>query len=300
MALFWSSFATGIWAASSPGAEPTSWTLTCETETNSSTETSARIAIIKVTADNASQGPILHWKSPSGSWVTLALRPVTDRAWASRLDLGDEDGTHQLQCMFVGGTDVKEEIVSRTYQFSTADMTLAETGVPETWSHASEMEKPTLAPIISLPVQPTLAAPQPEAEEKPVGSSWVLAIMLLGFLNLMFAFAAGLAFAVHRRHKAHRDDAALLQIKQQFLAAGLLGTQPDPVPATPEAKPDTEPEQIDAAEAAAEDTAIEAMNKTIEEATEEPAADSPDEGVDIRKAHEQEAEIKVDMNDLSF
>lgn len=269
-------------------SEATSFTLTCRVESSNTTEPS-HIGIVQVTAPNIGVGPIIHWKSPSTSWVTLVLRPVDERTWASRVDLGTEEGTHRLQCLIVGAGG-GGKITARTYQLAMPAMKLTETGIPEVWSQGpARSEIPAASATVPFEAEPP-------ASGAPKGQfSSVLAGAIVFSINLAFLFGAGIGFVVHRRRKAHHDLADLHEMQQKFVEAGLMEAPVVPAVETP---------KVDVTEIVAAEAVVDAMNATVETAAKDVAAvgptknDSPEEGVDIRKSTEEEE--KIDMNDLSF
>lgn len=251
-----------------------------------------------MTAPNTGSGPIIHWKAPTTSWVTLVLRPIDDRTWASSVDLGTEDGTHQLQCMIIGAAS-GGKIIARTYWLVTPSMKLTETGDPEIWNQGAARNESPATAMVSYEIAP-------RAPNEPKGRvSSVLAGVIVFSINLVFLFGVGVGFMVHRRRKAHHDLVAMHEIHQKFVDAGLMGSDaqsPAPVEAP----------KIDVTEVIAAVAVVESMNATIDEAAnegpaaeiaevamEKPIAKTPEEGVDIRKATKEEEE-KIDMNDLSF
>lgn len=295
---------TAAWALSGTSAlnntEPTSFSLSCAIEDLNTSEPS-HIGVVKVTGQNIGSSPIIHWKAPSAKWVTLVLRPIDERTWASRVELGNEDGTHQLQCMIVGSSG--GEIIARTYRMVTPEKQLTETGMPEIWSQGSaQAEVPAVAMMPAI-----IEAPKPV--EAKTRFSAVLAGVIVFLINIVFLFGVGIGFMVHRRRKAHADVAELHEIHQKFVQAGLMesdGAAPEPVIPV-------EPAKIDVTEIVAAVTVTESMNETVDRAEEqaaaaEPAAEEPqkepaeepkDNGVDIRKTSEEEEE-KIDLHDLSF
>ncbi|MEN6627373.1 MAG: hypothetical protein ABFD69_14205 [Candidatus Sumerlaeia bacterium] len=284
-------------------AQSTSWSLTCKREAQETTGSTGRAAVLKVTAAATASGAIIHWKAPAGDWMTLALRPVGDNTWASRIELGTEDGTHQLQCMILGAEtgDGDSHILARAYQLALPSFKMDETGGDEVWSHGrspkTELLKPT--PLAAMAIRNPTAPAKAKA-----GFSPILAAMIVFGLNLVFAFAAGLALTWHRRRKAHRETPFMHEVHGRLAEAGMIAAEtcaPVPLETAPEVEKQEEAEaKQDVVEDLAVGAVMESMDQAISEAKEEKPVEAPDEGVEIRTAQADDLDPKLDMNDLSF
>lgn len=286
---------TGVAWAEMP-AEPTSWSLTCQPDDVNTT--SGRSVVLKVTAGSTATGAIVHWKAPSAGWSTLTLRPVSENTWASRVQIGNEDATHQLQCMILGGStgDGDTHILARAYQLEPSSMKLAESGEPEVWSQG----RPSNIVLNTPPVLSAINITRPAPETKTqAGYSPILTAILVFFINLMFAFAIGLALVYHRRRKAHRETPLMHDMHAQFAEAGMIEPETG-APKAHEPEPEPEPPKQDMTEHLAVETVVESLDQAVDEAAEPSAQKVPDEGVDIRTSPEDEPETKLDLNNLSF
>ncbi len=304
---FW--IATAAGAAALPGE---SWLLECLADEGRIEGDERPLAVLRLTAEQAGMvDALVRWRTPTGETSMISLRPVEPGVWASRVDLGETTGEHELTVLLVDQSAPIGTLHARSRQYRLWTPSLALSAESEIAELTTAAEAPLAMPMPTLadltPMRPT---PEPPAQAN--GGGWGLAVILIILFNLVLAFTAGLAVAIRRRwgvsHRHELELDRLAGLRQILEQGGLIDHSGAASPFDPEREDgpnDTGLEKTVLVELAtptpdleqlAETSAIKALERLEDDATQaDPLAD-----VEPRRAPTDDAHETLDLKDLSF